>query len=112
MLRSKKIIFCFYKQIGPDTFEIPDGIIGLAFSPNLAILYYNPLATDRIFSVPTSALQAGPPSFGEQIPVAFIGRKSSQGPALIVDPRDDALIFSPLTETAIAAWHPQSNRQR
>lgn len=62
--------------------------------------------------MPTTALQAGPPAFGEQLPVTLVGKKSSQGLALAVDPRDDTILFSPLTETAIAAWQPQTNQQR
>lgn len=86
--------------------------MGLTFSPRLEVVYYQPLATDRIFSVPTSALQAGPLPFGEQLPVTLVGRKSSQGLALAVDPRDDTIIFSPFTETAIASWQQQTNQQR
>ncbi|XP_043510818.1 protein yellow isoform X2 [Frieseomelitta varia] len=99
-------------RIGSDTFELLDGVVGLGFSARLGTVYYQPLATDRLFSVPTTALQAGPPSFGEQLPVTLVGKKSSQGLALAVDPRDDTILFSPLTETAIAAWQPQTNRQR
>ncbi|XP_016838706.1 yellow-e isoform X1 [Nasonia vitripennis] len=99
-------------QIGRDSFELFDGIVGLAFSPRLAMVYYQPLATDRLFSVPTSVLRAGPPAFGDNLPVTLIGRKSSQGIGLSVDTRDDTIIFSPLTETAIAAWKPQTNSQR
>ncbi|XP_053970768.1 protein yellow-like isoform X1 [Hylaeus volcanicus] len=99
-------------RIGSDTFELLDGVVGLAFSARLGLVYYQPLATDRIFSVPTTALQAGPPPFGEQLPVTLVGRKSSQGLALAVDPRDDKILFSPFTETAIAAWQPQTNQQR
>ncbi|CAB0028388.1 unnamed protein product [Trichogramma brassicae] len=82
------------------------------FSPRLATVYYQPLATDRLFSVPTTALRAGPPGFDDELPVTLIGRKSSQGIGLSVDPRDDSIIFSPLTETAIAIWQPQTNAQR
>lgn len=99
-------------QIGSDTFEFLDGVVGIAFSPRLRTVYFQPLATDRIFSVPSSALQAGPVPFGEQLPVTLVGRKSSQGLALEVDPRDDTILFSPFTETAIAAWQPQSNQQK
>ncbi|KAL6263208.1 hypothetical protein P5V15_006008 [Pogonomyrmex californicus] len=99
-------------KIGSDTFEFLDGIVGIAFSPRLGTVYYQPLATDKIFSVPTSALQAGPLSFGEQLPVTLVGSKSSQGLALAVDPRDDTILFSPLTETAIASWQPRTNEQR
>ncbi|KAK2586171.1 hypothetical protein KPH14_001438 [Odynerus spinipes] len=99
-------------QIGDETFELMDGIVGLAFSPRLGMVYYQPLATDRLFGVPTSALQTGPLPFGQQLPVTLIGRKSSQGLALVVDPQDDSILFSPLTETAIASWQPQTNNQR
>ncbi|XP_034181033.2 dopaminechrome tautomerase [Osmia lignaria lignaria] len=99
-------------RIGSDTFELMDGVVGLAFSAKQGLVYYQPLATDRLFSVPSTALQAGPPAFGEQLPVTLVGRKSSQGLALVVDPRDDTILFSPLTEVAIAAWQPQTNRQR
>ncbi|EZA46415.1 hypothetical protein X777_00183 [Ooceraea biroi] len=98
--------------IGSDTFEFLDGVVGIAFSPRLGTVYYQPLATDRIFSVPSSALQAGPVPFGEQLPVTLVGRKSSQGLALAVDPRDDTILFSPFTETAIASWQPRTNQQR
>ncbi|XP_012269406.2 protein yellow [Athalia rosae] len=99
-------------QIGSDTFELFDGVVGLGFSARLGTLYFQPLATDRLFSVPTSALQAGPLPFGEQLPVTLVGRKSSQGIGLGVDPTDDSILFAPLTETAIAAWQPQTNNQR
>ncbi|XP_066592904.1 dopaminechrome tautomerase [Prorops nasuta] len=99
-------------QIGGDSFELMDGVVGLAFSPQLNTLYYQPLATNLLFSVPTSALQGGPLPFGEQLPVTVVGKKSSQGLALAVDPQDDTILFSPLTETAIASWHPRTNQQR
>lgn len=99
-------------QIADETFELMDGIVGLAFSQRHGTLYYQPLATDRLFGVPTSVLQAGPLPFGEQLPVTLIGRKSSQGLALVVDPQDDTILFSPLRETAIASWQPQTNNQR
>ncbi|CAK9802739.1 Protein yellow [Anthophora plagiata] len=103
--------FSMYR-IGSDSFELLDGVVGLAFSARLGTVYYQPLATDRLFSVPTMALQAGPPAFGEQLPVTLVGKKSSQGLALAVDPRDDTILFAPFTETAIAAWQPQTNKQR
>ncbi|XP_011310780.1 uncharacterized protein yellow-e [Fopius arisanus] len=99
-------------QIAGDSFELFDGIVGLAFSPRQRRVYYQPLATDRMFSVPASVLQAGPLPFGEQLPVSLVGRKSSQGLAMAVDTRDDTILFSPLTETAIASWNPHSNNQR
>ncbi|CAL7935458.1 unnamed protein product [Xylocopa violacea] len=103
--------FATYRIAG-DTFELFDGIVGLTFSARLGLVYYQPLATDRLFSVPTTALQAGPPAFGEQLPVTLVGKKSSQGLALAVDPRDDTILFAPFTETAIAAWQPRTNQQR
>lgn len=66
----------------------------------------------RLFSVPTSVLRQGPLPEFESLPVALVGRKSSQGLGLAVDPRDDSIYFSPLTETAIASWNPATNQQR
>ncbi|XP_076169514.1 protein yellow [Ptiloglossa arizonensis] len=102
--------FSMYR-IGADTFELMDGVVGLAFSANLGLLYYQPLATNRLFSVPTTALQAGPLPFGEQLPVTVLGSKSSQGIALAVDPSDEKILFAPLTERIIAAWQPQTSQQ-
>ncbi|KAF7995921.1 hypothetical protein HCN44_007028 [Aphidius gifuensis] len=99
-------------QIGQDIFELFDGIVGLAFSPRQRKLYYQPLATDRLFSVSTSSLKSGPPGFNEQLPVELVGRKSSQGLGIAVDPRDDTILFSPLTETAIATWNPHTAHHR
>lgn len=41
----------------------------------------------------------------------LVGKKSSQGIGLTVSPIDSSVIFSPLTETAIAAWNPSNNNQ-
>lgn len=62
--------------------------------------------------MPTSVLRQGPLPEFEGLPVALVGRKSSQGLGLAVDPRDDSIYFSPLTETAIASWNPATNQQR
>ncbi|KAK4874680.1 hypothetical protein RN001_014040 [Aquatica leii] len=98
--------------INDETFTLMDGVVGLTHSPNLGVLYYQPLATNRIFSVPTAALRKGPPAELETLPVSLVGTKSSQGIALVVDPRDDTLYFSPLTETSIGTWNPHNNNQR
>ncbi|XP_076287424.1 dopaminechrome tautomerase [Lasioglossum baleicum] len=99
-------------RIGNDMFELMDGVVGLAFSAKLGLVYFQPLATNRLFSVPTTALQAGPLPFGEQLPVTRLGTKSSQGLALAVDPRDDAILFSPFTETIIASLDPHTVAHR
>lgn len=57
-------------------------------------------------------LQSGPPAEGADLPINLVGRKSSQGLGIAVDPRDDTIIFSPITETAIAAWNPITNSHR
>lgn len=113
-----------------ESFTLPDGVVGLAHSPKLATLFYQPLATDRyinqktwktasvngensrIFSIPTATLTKGPPAEFEDIPVVLAGRKSSQGLGLALNPNDDTLYFSPLTETSIASWNPVTNEQR
>ncbi|XP_063618525.1 protein yellow [Cydia splendana] len=99
-------------DINGERFTLMDGIVGLAHSPAQGLLYYQPLATDRLFSVSTAVLAAGPPAEGTDLPVNLVGRKSSQGLGIAVDPRDDTIIFSPIVETAIAAWNPISNSHR
>ncbi|EEB16617.1 major royal jelly protein 4 precursor, putative [Pediculus humanus corporis] len=100
--------------IADESFTLTDGIIGLALSPPSAtasrVLYYQPLATDRIFSVPVSFLQAGPST--DDVPVQTIGRKSSQGVGLAVDPHDGSIYFSPIEQTAVASWQPGTNRNQ
>ncbi|XP_047516451.1 protein yellow-like [Pieris napi] len=99
-------------DIGGDKFTLMDGIVGLTHSPAQGLLYYQPLATDRIFSVSTAVLASGPPAEGADLPVNLVGRKSSQGLGIAVDPRDDTIFFSPMTETAVAAWNPITNSHR
>ncbi|XP_035777668.1 major royal jelly protein 1-like [Anopheles albimanus] len=90
-------------------FTLMDGIVGLAFDMDAGIVYFQPLATDRIFSVTTAALRAGPLPFGKELPVKLVGRKSSQGIGLAVSPRGGTIFFAPFTETAIASWNPRTN---
>lgn len=99
-------------QVAGESFTLMDGIIGLALSPVGTAsrrLYFQPFASDRLFSVPTSALKAGP-NLGDDsdLPVSLVGHKSSQAAPLAVDPKDGALVFSPITETALATWVPGS----
>lgn len=56
-------------------------------------------------------LRAGPLAQNEILKVKLVGKKSSQGIGLTVSPIDSSVIFSPLTETAIAAWNPSNNNQ-
>ncbi|XP_017778768.1 PREDICTED: protein yellow-like [Nicrophorus vespilloides] len=98
--------------IDNERFTLMDGIVGLGFSPNRGLLYYQPLATDRIFSVSTSVLRKGPLAEGVDLPVALVGKKSSQGLGLAVDSFSDTLYFSPLEQTSIASWNPKSNQER
>ncbi|KAI5651845.1 major royal jelly protein domain-containing protein [Phthorimaea operculella] len=99
-------------DIGGDSFTLMDGIVGLTHSPAQGLVYYQPLATDRLFSVSTAVLASGPPAEGTDLPVNLVGRKSSQGLGIAVDPRDDTIIFSPIAETAIAAWNPLTNSHK
>lgn len=66
----------------------------------------------RLFSIKTSALRAGPSSFGVELPVELVGKKSSQGIGLAVSPIDGSIFFSPMSETAVAKWNPITNNQR
>uniref|UniRef100_A0A182QQT8 Bee-milk protein n=1 Tax=Anopheles farauti TaxID=69004 RepID=A0A182QQT8_9DIPT len=93
-------------------FTLMDGIVGLAFDMEAGIVYFQPLATDRIFSVTTAALRAGPLPFGKELPVKLVGRKSSQGIGLGVSPRGGTIFYAPLSETAVASWNPRTNEHQ
>nr|CAI5825266.1 unnamed protein product [Callosobruchus analis] len=81
-------------EIVGEQFSFMDGIIGLTHSPQLATVFYQPLASDRIFSVPTSVLTAGPPGEFDQLPVSLAGRKSSQGLGLAMNLNDNTLLLA------------------
>lgn len=98
-------------EILNDRFILMDGVVGLAFDQKLGVLYFQPLATDRLFSVTREVLRAGPLAQNEILKVKLVGRKSSQGIGLTVSPIDSSVIFSPMTELAIAAWNPNNNNQ-
>uniref|UniRef100_A0A182N5P7 Bee-milk protein n=1 Tax=Anopheles dirus TaxID=7168 RepID=A0A182N5P7_9DIPT len=93
-------------------FTLMDGIVGLAFDMEAGIVYFQPLATDRIFSVTTAALRAGPLPFGKELPVKLVGRKSSQGIGLGASPRGGTIFYAPLSETAVASWNPRTNEHQ
>uniref|UniRef100_A0A182MFR8 Bee-milk protein n=1 Tax=Anopheles culicifacies TaxID=139723 RepID=A0A182MFR8_9DIPT len=93
-------------------FTLMDGVVGMAFDPEAAILYFQPLATDRLFSVNTAALRLGPLEFGKDLPVKLVGRKSSQGIGLAAAPQGGTIFYSPLSETAVASWNPRTNEHR
>lgn len=65
-----------------------------------------------LFSVKTSALRAGPLPFGAELPIRLVGKKSSQGLGLALSPHDGSIFFSPLSETALAEWNPNTNKQK
>ncbi|XP_049278211.1 major royal jelly protein 1 isoform X2 [Anopheles funestus] len=93
-------------------FTLMDGIVGLAFDMEAGIVYFQPLATDRIFSVTTAALRSGPLPFGKDLPVKLVGRKSSQGIGLGASPRGGTIFYAPLSETAVASWNPRTNEHQ
>lgn len=98
-------------KIGADSFTLMDGVVGIAFDRPAGIVYFQPLATDRLFSVTTKALRAGPLQWGKMLPVRLVGKKSSQGIGLGVSKSSGAILISPLTETAVGAWNPYTNEQ-
>ncbi|EDV92958.1 GH18542 [Drosophila grimshawi] len=98
-------------EILNDRFVLMDGVVGLAFDERNGIVYFQPLATDRVFSVHKNVLRSGPLANGQMLDVKLVGKKSSQGIGLAVSPYDSSLIFSPLSETAIASWNPSTNQQ-
>ncbi|KAG8306801.1 hypothetical protein J6590_038735 [Homalodisca vitripennis] len=103
-------------RLAGEYFTLMDGIIGLALSPAGTpdrTLYLQAFASNRIYSIPTSALRAGPNSGDDSdLPVSLVGHKSSQAAPLAVDIRDGSLVFCPVSETALAAWTPGSSDHR
>ncbi|XP_064552902.1 major royal jelly protein 1 [Drosophila montana] len=98
-------------EIHNDRFVLMDGVVGLTFDERKGVVYFQPLATDRVFSVHKNVLRGGPLPSGQMLDVKLVGKKSSQGIGLAVSPFDGSLIFSPLSETAIASWNPSNNQQ-
>ncbi|EDW42314.1 major royal jelly protein 1 [Drosophila sechellia] len=98
-------------EIHEHRFVLMDGVVGLTFDERTGVVYFQPLATDRVFSVHKNVLRAGPLPDGKMLDVKLVGKKSSQGIGLAVSPFDSSLIFSPLSETAIASWNPTTNQQ-
>ncbi|KAH8335631.1 hypothetical protein KR074_007384 [Drosophila pseudoananassae] len=92
-------------------FVLMDGVVGLTFDERSGVVYFQPLATDRVFSVHKNVLRAGPLPDNKMLDVKLVGKKSSQGIGLSVNPFDSSLIFAPLSETAIASWNPTTNQQ-
>lgn len=68
-------------------------------------------SSNRIFSVTREVLRAGPIAINQVLPVKLVGKKSSQGISLAVSPIDGSIVFSPVTETAVATWNPITNEQ-
>lgn len=95
-----------------DRFTLMDGIVGIAFDRQSGIVYYQPLATDRLFSVSVNTLRAGPLDWGTSLAVRLVGKKSSQGIGLGVSLKSGAIIISPMSETAVGSWNPYSNEQK
>lgn len=99
-------------QILNDRFTLMDGVVGIAFDKVAGVVYFQPFATDRLFSVTSKALRAGPTQWKKSLPVRLVGKKSSQGIALAVSPRSGSLLFSPMAETSIGLWSPYTNEQK
>lgn len=104
--------FGTYKVEG-ESFTLMDGILGMSLSQGYQRrLYFQPFASDRLLSIPVSTLQRGPnPGDDADLPVSIAGTKSSQAAGLATD-SDGSLIFSPISETAIAAWLPGTSNYR
>ncbi|XP_037945802.1 major royal jelly protein 1-like [Teleopsis dalmanni] len=96
-------------EILNDRFILMDGVVGLTFDKKTSLVYFQPLATDRVFSISKEVLRAGPIPRNQVLQVKLVGKKSSQGIGMAISPIDDSLIFSPITETAIATWNPTTN---
>jgi len=102
-------------RVAGEFFTLMDGVIGLALSPPGTpdrTLYFQAFASNRIYSIPTSALKGPNNGDDSELPVTLVGHKSSQAAPLAVDSRDGSLVFCPVSETALAAWTPGSADHR
>lgn len=99
-------------RIQDDRFTLMDGVVGIAFDRPAGIVYFQPLATDRLFSVSTKALRAGPLQWGKMLPVRLVGKKSSQAIGLGVSKKSGAILIAPMTETALGAYNPYTNEHK
>jgi hypothetical protein len=83
-------------QIAGESFTLPDAVVGIALSPETntfgaplhgeqRVLYYQPFAALRLFSIPTSVLQT-PPQADADLKVKLVFEKSSQSASLASDP--------------------------
>jgi hypothetical protein len=111
--------------IAGESFTLPDSVVGIALSPEIGaqkadiygnpiyrrqrVLYYQPFAGLRLFSIPTSVLQT-PQEEDADLQVKIVFEKSSQSAALACDPIDGAVYFNPVTELAIVSLIPGSRR--
>ncbi|BET00511.1 Major royal jelly protein [Nesidiocoris tenuis] len=98
-------------RVAGESFTLMDGIIGMTLSPSTSYrktLYVQAFASDRLYSIPVTALQRGPnPGDDGDLPVSLVGHKSSQAAGMATS-ADGSLVFSPVSETAIASWLPGS----
>uniref|UniRef100_T1I339 Uncharacterized protein n=2 Tax=Rhodnius prolixus TaxID=13249 RepID=T1I339_RHOPR len=98
--------------VAGEYYTLMDGILGLTLgaSNNLQkMLYFQPFASARLFGIATADLLRGQNlDDAAELPVVLTGHKSSQSAALCTDLRDGSLVFSPVTETAVASWVPGS----
>jgi hypothetical protein len=88
-------------QVAGESFTLPDAVVGIALSPETGlwnvdsfgnllsprgrVLYYQPFAALRLFSIPTSVLQS-PPQEDADLKVELVFQKSSQSASLASDP--------------------------
>ncbi|PNF23198.1 hypothetical protein B7P43_G02723 [Cryptotermes secundus] len=109
--------------VAGESFTLPDAVVGIALSPETSlwnfdsfgnllsprgrVLYYQPFAALRLFSIPTSVLQS-PPQVDADLKVELVFQKSSQSASLASDPFDGTLYFNPVTELDIEALLPGS----
>ncbi|XP_069685295.1 dopaminechrome tautomerase [Periplaneta americana] len=111
---------CTYNIAG-ESFTLPDAVVGIALSPETApifgyptqrqerVLYFQPFAALRLFSIPTSVLQT-PPQIDADLRVRLVFEKSSQSASLASDPTDGTLYFNPVSDLAIASLRPGNRR--
>ena len=91
----------YLPQVAGESFTLPDAVVGIALSPETGsqnadifgnpvhrgqrVLYYQPFAGLRLFSIPTSILQT-PQQEDADLQIKIVFEKSSQSASLACDP--------------------------
>lgn len=95
--------------------SFPKGILGmdLGVEGSRRLLYYQPVASYNVFTIPTSILQNPPPGINpNRLAVRKAFTKQSEGTGIYVDSTDGCVVFNPVSQGSIVGFSPSTQIQR